>query len=43
MLKETVKSNLVNLLEKMAMPDLQRYPYKLCLITYKLDINVFVY
>ena len=27
---------------KMTMPDLQRYPWKLCLIKYELDINVFV-
>ena len=26
----------------MAMPDLQRYPEKLCLIKYELDIHVFV-
>ena len=26
---------------KMAMPDLQRYPLKLCLIKYELDIQVY--
>ena len=32
----------VNLYGKMVMTDLQRYPWKLCLIKYELDINVFV-